>query len=110
VRPQAAQILTRIHSHRWRARYGDEFEALLLELPCTPHVVWNSLESAWASQRGLALALCAGAITAALLLFTSGPHHRHTVVAVHVPVKQHLCDNYASTSQNEWAQRKECLV
>lgn len=38
-----AHILIRLYPTRWRARYGDEFDALLHQTPLTPRVVVDIL-------------------------------------------------------------------
>lgn len=53
---RAAHILTRMYPRWWRHRYGAEFEALLQEMPLTPHLVADVLSRA-AQVRKLAIAV-----------------------------------------------------
>lgn len=44
--PRLAHLLLRLYPRRWRARYGDEFEALLLSMPSGPRASADILRSA----------------------------------------------------------------
>jgi hypothetical protein len=48
--PWLAEVLTRAHAPAWRCRYGDEFRALLQELPGTPATIASAVWSAFRSR------------------------------------------------------------
>lgn len=112
MRPAIARALTHLHSHAWRVRYGDEFEALLLDLPCTPRIVCNSLESAIVSQGGR-IAIAAAftiAIAATLALLGSSQAQHTSLMATRAPVHDAPpCAVYSSVNRREWTERKQCL-
>jgi hypothetical protein len=64
-----AALLTAVHAPAWRRRYGDEFCALLEELPATPAVVASATGSAFATRVPLLATIGAFALAAAVLLF-----------------------------------------
>lgn len=118
MKPFVARVLTRLHSRTWRARYGEEFEALLLELPPNPPVLFDTAESIVASQRPSAVAFA----TAIALLLAVGDgrqlpasiaaqrtvvHRNVSHAALHEP---RPCGAYSSIRRDDWMQRKECLV
>ena len=51
MRPWFAHALTCLHSQQWRARYGHEFEALLVDLPASPATIVDVAGSIAGSRR-----------------------------------------------------------
>jgi hypothetical protein len=49
--PPLARLLVRLHAPAWRRRYGEEFEALLIDTPFTVANFLNAGESAADSRR-----------------------------------------------------------
>jgi hypothetical protein len=49
--PPLARLLVRLHAPSWRRRYGEEFEALLIDTPLTVANFLNAGESAADSRR-----------------------------------------------------------
>jgi hypothetical protein len=118
MKPALAHTLTQLHSREWRVRYGEEFEALLLDMPATPAIVLNAVESACSSQRRLFLLGCAALAIAVFLPF--GPAQQHAGLAARIPQRHRYitqvqlhelppCAVYSSVARNRWPQRKQCL-
>ena len=116
--PGLAHFLTLLHSRRWRARYGEEFEALLREVPATPKTLCDTAQSIVTSQHRPAIA--AAAAIALLLVVSDG--HRHSAAAIaqrtearsyigHATIREpRPCGAYSSIPRSDWMHRKECLV
>lgn len=66
MRAPLARTLASLHAPEWRARYGSEFEALLVDLPASPFNLADVAASIVASRRR-SLIFAAG-LTAALFL------------------------------------------
>ena len=67
MQAQLAHRLAAMHAPRWRARYGNEFEALLIDLPASPANLADVARSILASRRG---SLVAGLALVAAVLVT----------------------------------------
>jgi hypothetical protein len=77
MRPRVAHALTCLHSQRWKARYGNEFEALLVELPASPATIVDVAGSI-AASRPAALVLGLGIVVAAFTMVVSATTHEAT--------------------------------
>jgi hypothetical protein len=65
---RVARVLAQMHSADWKSRYGDEFEALLVDLPASPALIADVAGSIVASRRRpVLLGLGVLAILAAML-------------------------------------------
>jgi hypothetical protein len=76
--PTLAHLLMRLHAPSWRRRYGEEFQALLVDTPLTAANVLNACESATDSRRItmiIPLVALASLVIAALVII---PAHRST--------------------------------
>jgi hypothetical protein len=74
--PPLARLLVRLHAPAWRRRYGEEFEALLIDTPLTVANFLNAGESAADSRRLtmiIPLVALASLVAAAFLII---PAHR----------------------------------
>lgn len=108
-----ARALTSLHAPGWRRQYGDEFEALLAEMPCTPALLADVVPRAVAT-RSRSTALLAAWL---LLLCVSGPQLAHThkssqVAADHVARRRGAlaaCLSYSSLARNGIIERRQCL-
>ena len=112
MRHHAARALTRLYDPSWQRQYGAEFEALLLDLPCTPCLVVDVVPRALATRRHAAALLAA----VLLLLCVGGSQitrpHPTSQLAVHV--QQHRaalapCRSYSSVSDSGVIVRQQCL-
>jgi hypothetical protein len=118
VKPFLARVLTRLHSRAWRARYGAEFEALLLELAPNPPALFDTAESIVASRRSSAVAFATA--IALLLVVGDGRQLRATITVQRTVVHRYVnhaalheprpCGAYSSIPREDWMRRKECLV
>jgi hypothetical protein len=81
MKGDVAKVLVRLHSRSWRARYGVECEALLLDLPARPDVIADCVGNALASRCPKYFGIVVPAISlVALLTFFCIPLHRAGVV------------------------------
>ena len=112
-----ARIFTRMHSPKWRRQYGDEFEALLLDLPPSAPIVFDVLLSICVSrQREVNVAMAAVAIV--LLASMASPYrhspnatttiHRETMTRVAIHTNS-PCRTYSSVARNAFVQQHRCL-
>jgi hypothetical protein len=67
MRAELARTLASLHAPEWRARYGNEFEALLVDLPASPFNLADVAASIVASRRR---SLAVAAVFAAALFLT----------------------------------------
>ncbi len=92
MNPRLAAFLTRAHAPAWRRRYGDEFCALLEELPATPETVASATTSAIFSQAPALVAIAAFALAAAVLALGPAASDRQPVITVQTPPPRVACD------------------
>ncbi len=59
MQARLARRLAAMHAPKWRARYGNEFEALLIDLPASPANLADVARSILASRRGSLVAALA---------------------------------------------------
>jgi hypothetical protein len=90
--PALARLLTQLHSARWRARYGNEFEALLIDLAPAPLAIADAVGSAISTRRP-AISIAVTVAIAATFIFAT--HHASRVTAV-VQVHMPACAAYSS--------------
>jgi hypothetical protein len=69
---RVARVLSSMHSADWKSRYGDEFEALLVDLPASPAVIADVAGSIVASRRVPAM-VAAGLFTLLVAMFWGQP-------------------------------------
>jgi hypothetical protein len=91
--PALAHALTRLHSARWRSRYGTEFEALLVEFEPSPSIIADVIGSAAGSRR-MVLSLAFAIAAAVTLVFTT--YHNGTQVTTAIQVHVPSCAAYSS--------------
>jgi hypothetical protein len=73
--PSLARLLVRLHAPAWRQRYGEEFEALLIDTPLTVANLLNAGDSV-ADSRKLAIVIPFLAIAAVVAAAFMIPAHR----------------------------------
>lgn len=106
-----ARALTRLYAPAWRRQYGDEFEALLADLPVTPALVSDVLAQAAVSRRQL-LATIAAIVLA--LSVASAQRIRGDANHVAQTGTSHsgalpACRSYSSVAQSGVVVRRQCL-
>ncbi|HLI94897.1 MAG TPA: hypothetical protein VKT72_02295 [Candidatus Baltobacteraceae bacterium] len=108
-----AALLTNLYSRSWRARYGREFQALLLELPLTPAVATDVLLKAFATRRDV-LAIFAVGIFAAISVVTLAGHgvaRTHPIASATIrPRVVALCRRYSSVAKTQFIAKSQCLT
>jgi hypothetical protein len=86
VNARLAAALTAVHAPAWRRRYGDEFCALLEELPANPYVLVSAGGSALATRVPVLATIGAFALAAAVLLLGPAASDRRAPTAqMHAP-------------------------
>jgi hypothetical protein len=114
MNPRLARTIVALYSRRWRARYGDEFLALLESLPPTSANVIDACLPALSrhAQRvavALAIAACAAVSVAGTLRHT----RPDTTVAWHVArssaFAQTVCKQNPKVSHSAFAAWHRCL-
>lgn len=108
-----AALLTNLYSHSWRARYGCEFQALLLELPLTPAVATDVLLKAFATRREVLaiFAVCAFAAISIVTLAGHGLARTHPIASATMrPRVVALCRNYSSVEKAQFIAKSQCLT
>ncbi|HEY2474436.1 MAG TPA: hypothetical protein VGI19_06500 [Candidatus Cybelea sp.] len=77
---RVARFLAHMHAPEFQARYGAEFEALLVDLPASPAVIADVAGSVFASRRGpIVLGL---GVLAVLLAMSLGPPKHQVAAAI----------------------------
>ncbi len=72
-----------MHSPQWRARYGCEFEALLIDLPPSPGMLADVAGSIAASHRSMGVNIGIVALVLAIVFAFSHPATSRKVAIVH---------------------------
>jgi hypothetical protein len=113
MKASVARALTRLYSPSWRARYADEFEAVLEELELTPGLIADIVPKALVSRPALSVAF---AIVVLLVMMSSAfhgirPEPKHLAIrpSLHRVVAERPCRVYSSTSATFWEMREQCL-
>lgn len=112
MRHSTARALTRLYAPSWRRRYGEEFEALLLDVPLTPALLCDVVPRAAISRPQLLGILVA--LLAALAVINGGhavrASHSAHVAAVTAP-RPALppCRSYSSLAKGGIMTRSQCL-
>jgi len=92
-----AGALVCLHSRSWRDRYGDEFSALLQDLPANPGIVADALLSAARSRARQAFA-AAIAVACSISLV---PAPQHLAQTARAPVAEcHYFSSFAASNPN----------
>lgn len=108
----AARWLVRLYPARWRERYGEEFYALLCELPLTFAVGADTIaHAALLRRRPLCAALLALLVPVAAAAGLHGrsdvpaPSAMHTMRSALAP-----CMSYSSVSDSRFTRAARCLT
>jgi hypothetical protein len=104
-----ARALTRLYSATWQKRYGQEFEALLRDLPLTPSVIVDVVPRAALSRRTFLAA--AAAMLVLLTAAVTVQHRAPTVEPVRIVSRDsapQACRSYSSTTKSGWIAQQRC--
>lgn len=111
----AARFFTRLHSRQWRNHYGDEFEALLLDVPVSASVVVDVALSICASRQG-EINVAAVVIAIVLVSLMVIPHQHATARMATVQTVSRVsaqvappCRTYSSVARSQFIQPYRCL-
>ena len=109
---QFARTFTRLYARTWRERYGDEFEAMLREMPATPQLVVDVIFGAIRSRRTTLAALATAVLLIAFLPLSHGKTANRVAAAPHVRSVQvaAACRTYTSISQTGRTTPRRCLT
>ena len=113
MKRSVARALTMLYAPSWRRVYGQEFEALLIDVPLTPAVIADLVPRAAASRGRLFGALAA----AAVMLSLAGSHVASPkgtgAFAVHAQSREGTsflaCRAYSSASAGGYIELRKCL-
>lgn len=108
-----AGVLTTIQPRSWRDRYGEEFVALLLEMPASPLVVADTLKHAIVLRRRLLLTTVAASALVIGIGLVAGHHHpaaSRVGESAHARTVAAACQTYSSESANGFASTRRCLT
>lgn len=108
---RGARALARLYARDWRARYGDEFEALLREMPASPVLYVDVVAHALATRRREIALVAALVLTIIGLSAISHPSRSGERVAEQRTAARSsaACRSYSSVSPNGWIARQQCM-